>query len=214
MNKESLMVHLEHPFIIPKSLYYSIKYFTPIIVPWGTVIKRSRGATLVMKKNVKVGFFHTRIGEIGQVSFDKTILQLARNSKLVLEQRAKLGPGTRVLIGKGGEVSIGENTFIAGNSKLICLNKIVIGSNCAISWDVQIMDSDFHGFVENGSPTKPISIGNNVWIGSRATIFKGVTIGDGAVIAGCSVVTKDVPPNTMVAGNPAKVIREGISWSI
>lgn len=58
----------------------------------------------------------------------------------------------------------------------------------------------------------PIHIGNHVWIGARATILKGVTIGDGAVVAAGAVVNKDVPPNTLVGGVPARIIKENISW--
>ena len=79
--------------------------------------------------------------------------------------------------------------------------------------NVTIMDSDFHHIEsENHVMTKPVTIRDNVWIGNGATILKGVTIGEGSVIAAKSVVTRDVPPHTIVAGNPAKVIKEDISW--
>ncbi len=58
----------------------------------------------------------------------------------------------------------------------------------------------------------PIIIGDNVWVGTRAVILKGVTIGGGAIVAAGAVVTKDVPPRTIVGGNPAHVIRENASW--
>ena len=58
----------------------------------------------------------------------------------------------------------------------------------------------------------PVTIGDRVWIGCRATVLKGVTIGDGAVVAACSVVTRDVPPRALVAGNPARVVREDVTW--
>ena len=70
------------------------------------------------------------------------------------------------------------------------------------------MDSDMHSFYENNklkNKTSEIVIGDNVWIGARATILKGVTIGDGAVIASNSVVTKDVPAKCLVGGNPAVI---------
>ena len=72
------------------------------------------------------------------------------------------------------------------------------------------MDSDFHDIQEHSSEGKsaPIIIHDNVWIASRAMILKGVTIGEGAVISAGAVVTKDVPPYTMVGGVPAKVIKE------
>ena len=59
---------------------------------------------------------------------------------------------------------------------------------------------------------KPVRIGNHVWIGENSMVLKGVAIGDGAVVAASSVVTRDVPPRCLVAGAPAKVVREDIEW--
>lgn len=74
-----------------------------------------------------------------------------------------------------------------------------------------IVDSDFHGIPPDAraepSPSQPVHIGNNVWLGSRVMVLKGVTIGDNAVVAAGGVVTKDVPANTLAGGVPAKVLR-------
>lgn len=76
-----------------------------------------------------------------------------------------------------------------------------------------IRDSDNHSIKKEGyKKTKPIRIGNHVWIGLRATILKCVTIGDGAVIAAGAVVTKDVPPKSLVGGVPARVISTNVEW--
>ncbi|MBO7744922.1 hypothetical protein I8J29_12005 [Paenibacillus sp. MWE-103] len=75
------------------------------------------------------------------------------------------------------------------------------------------MDTDTHR-IEGMSETKPTVIGDRVWIGSKATILKGVTIGEGAVVAAGSLVSKDVAPYALVAGVPAKPIRENVSWEI
>ena len=76
-----------------------------------------------------------------------------------------------------------------------------------------IYDSDFHDLApktrhESSGASKPVFIGDNVWIGSRAIILKGVEIGDNAVVAAMSVVTRSVPSNSLAAGNPARVVRE------
>ncbi len=84
-----------------------------------------------------------------------------------------------------------------------------------MSWDVQVLDTDFHTIVRDGSPqasVAPVRIGDHVWIGTRAVVLKGVTIGDGAVIAAGAVVTADVPTGAVVAGVPARVVGRADSW--
>jgi acetyltransferase-like isoleucine patch superfamily enzyme len=95
---------------------------------------------------------------------------------------------------------------------LVCFQEIAIGRDVAIGPEVFIRDSDSHIITGSGrSSTEPIRIGDRVWIGARAVILKGVTIGDGAIVAAGSVVTKDVAPGTLVGGVPAKFIREA-TW--
>ncbi|CTR17353.1 acyltransferase [Escherichia coli] len=132
-----------------------------------------------------------------------------------------------------GVVTIGDNTFINKNTKIISVNRISIGSNVTISYGVIIYDHDSHSLdyrerqkdilkiLETRDPNNdienknwdcvkslPVIIGDNVWIGFQAAILKGVTIGEGAVVAARAVVTKDVPAWSVVAGNPAKVVKE------
>ena len=76
------------------------------------------------------------------------------------------------------------------------------------------MDRDYHKFMSDKEAYGEVKIGNNVWIGARAAILKGVTIGDGAVIGAGAVVTKDVPPRCLAAGNPAKIIKEDVYWNV
>ena len=74
-----------------------------------------------------------------------------------------------------------------------------------------IMDSDAHA-IKDENRSERVFIGNNVWIGTRVTILKGVTIGDGAVIAAGAVVTRDVPPQALAAGIPARIIKTDVHW--
>ncbi len=133
----------------------------------------------------------------------------------------------------GGEIMIGNHTYI-GNSTFISRSSITIGNNVTIAWGCTIYDHDSHSldyierrkdiddelrdirsgvsFIANKNwdcvNTKPIHIHDDAWIGMNCIILKGVTIGEGAIVGAGSVVTRDVPPWTLVAGNPAKVIKE------
>jgi len=107
-------------------------------------------------------------------------------------------------------IVIGHGTGIS-NSVLSCRELISIGSNTLIGAECLIVDTDFHGLPlgqKRPELCAPVIIGNNVFIGARCIVLKGVTIGDGAVIGAGSVVVKNIPPNSLAAGNPARVIRQ------
>jgi acetyltransferase-like isoleucine patch superfamily enzyme len=90
-------------------------------------------------------------------------------------------------------------------------DSITIGARCAISWDVQVLDTDYHELV-GSEPTRPVVIGDDVWIGARAVILKGVTIGDGAVVSAGAMVRENVPARALVGGVPARVLRSDVDW--
>ena len=116
------------------------------------------------------------------------------------------------------EIIIGSDCAIGAWNHITCTNKIVIGSELLTGKWVTISDNS-HGATDYESLQTPpakrniyskgsIIIGKNVWIGDKATILAGVTIGDGAVIAANSVVTKDIPPFSVVVGSPARIIQQ------
>ena len=120
--------------------------------------------------------------------------------------------GGSITVEPEAELILGSG-FINNNSKISCFQKIEIGEDVKISENVMIRDSDDHHIDRKGyEKTKPICIGNHVWIGMGAIILKGVNIGDGAVIGAGSVVNKDVPPHTLCVGCPARVVKENIEW--
>ncbi len=123
-----------------------------------------------------------------------------------------------------GRVAIGDRCFI-GASHLVAHTSIEIGDDVIISWGVTIVDHDSHSLrwdershdvrdwaLGRKDWTKvaiaPVKIEDRVWIGFGASVLKGVTLGSGSVIGARAVVTRDVPPNTVVAGNPARTVRQ------
>lgn len=112
----------------------------------------------------------------------------------------------------GAVLQIGENFAMTGGS-IIAAERVVIGDNVAVGANTVITDTDFHPLEAearrfDGKPasTSPVTIEDNVFIGMNCLILKGVTLGRGSVIGAGSVVTKDVPPDTKAAGNPARII--------
>ena len=139
--------------------------------------------------------------------------------RLAAGTTVRIGPGVLLahdvglhLRDRGAVLSIGEGSFVNHRSELIAHERVEIGRHCLLAWDVQVLDSDSHR-VDGLPHTAPVVIGDRVWIGCRATVLKGVTIGDGAVVAAGSVVTRDVPARALVAGNPARVVREEVTWT-
>ena len=114
-------------------------------------------------------------------------------------------------------ISVGGNTFIGNACTLSAATHISIGKHCLIAAEVRIHDNDGHPLDparrRRGEPicsaeSAEVSIEDNVWIGAQATIMKGVTIGENSVVATGAIVTQDVPADSIVAGNPARVVKE------
>ncbi len=112
--------------------------------------------------------------------------------------------GVRLEVGKGATLRIGNGTYLNRNTTVVANRHVEIGRDCKISWDVVIMDSDQHAYPETNRGEDAVVIENDVWIGCRCIILKGVRIGRGAIVAAGAVVTKNVPPFTVVGGVPAK----------
>lgn len=126
----------------------------------------------------------------------------------------KTGDGTVLLQARTptAVIEIGTRTSLSNNVSIIACTAVTLGEECLLGDGVSIMDSDFHRVEpacrrEPPENDAPVSIGRNVWLGSRVMVLKGVSIGDNSVIAAGSVVTRSIPANSLAAGNPARVIR-------
>ena len=123
------------------------------------------------------------------------------------------------------KISIGDNVFIGGNSLLDCALSIILENDVLVAYQCILADSDNHSLkasVRKGdlalwkkglhdwstTESAPIRICRGAWLGARVIILKGVTVGEGSIVGAGSVVTRDVPPWTVAAGNPAKIVKQ------
>ena len=137
----------------------------------------------------------------------KTIIRFPGN--LILGSSVHIGRDVTISTEIASAVlNIGNNSQISKGCSIDYTGDLIIGKNCTFSEEVMIQTHD-HGLNPHSQPTPlPLTIHDGVWIGTRATVLHQVsTIGENSIIAACSVVTKDVPDNVIVAGNPAKIIR-------
>jgi acetyltransferase-like isoleucine patch superfamily enzyme/coenzyme F420-reducing hydrogenase beta subunit len=142
----------------------------------------------------------------------ETRLLVEENATFQINKSFTMYAGSYIRVIKNGHLEI-NGGFINEGVEITCASKITIGEGATIARDVVIRDYDGHTIKElNYKIAKPITIGKHVWIGNRAMILKGVNIGDGAIIAAGAIVTKDVPAGVIVAGVPAKVLKENITW--
>jgi acetyltransferase-like isoleucine patch superfamily enzyme len=115
--------------------------------------------------------------------------------------------GVRLECWTGATLAIGDGTYLNRNTEIVAAKSVRIGRDCKIARDVIIMDTDQHALPGGELIARSVEVGDRVWIGARAIILKGVTVGHDAVIAAGAIVTRDVPPHAVVAGNPARVVR-------
>jgi acetyltransferase-like isoleucine patch superfamily enzyme len=206
-----------------KSIYFNFKYLPfrqairfPLFVSFRTRLIHA-GGTITIKDPLKTGMIRIGFGEVG--IFDKKYSRVMWEVKgdIVFEGSALFKFGSRVSVGKGAKLQIGNGFRISPDSSLVCFKKMTFGDNVRISWEVIIMDNDFHkiktldGQLLNNP--KEIVVGNHVWIGMRSTLLKGTILDDHIIVGSGSLLNRPIRgTHQIIAGNPARVIKEGICW--
>ena len=210
-----------------KTIYFNFHYFPftiavklPFLVYRRTQLSRM-GGKIIINVPIKRGIVKLGAQELGTQDsyYSRTIWEVSGH--LVINGAVGIGRGSRISVGKEATLTLGDRFVLTGNSTIICQKEISFGPGCLLSWDVLIMDTDFHPiYDENGciiNSPKAITIGSHVWIGCRNTILKGVSIGDDNVIAADSVITRDINDHHCVAGGHGKdvvIIKRGINWRV
>ncbi len=188
---------------------------------YGRMTMRSTKGTIVLDIGGQV---HPGMVKVGKndyyiaTSVQRTIWNI--RGTLVIQGNTRFMMGSYLLIADHATLTIGGDEQIFGtNVRILCFDRITLGKNVRMAWDIQIMDSSFHYIEmlekENRVPqlTEPMSIGDNIWVGNRTTISKGAQLAPWTVVASNSLVNKDFSgcePYCLLAGAPAKVKATGM----
>lgn len=186
-------------------------------------VKRGYPSNIIAFKGTKVSIDKSAEIELGSGRFlindnwcdvnpFPALFSMREHSKLIVHGSFSVYSNADISINENAVLEIGSG-FANHGARIHCFQNIRIGNQVYIGDDVAIRDSDGHEVIGSNKPMSlPIVIEDHVWIGARVTIVKGVTIGEGAIVAAGAVVTKDVPPHTMVAGVPARMVKNNVSW--
>ena len=186
-----------------------------------TIIKGNNNAVSIKSKR---HCFYVRIygdnnsidiGENSRLKYTQ-ITMMGDNNHIIAEDGSKLDGPCKITLEGNSTLYIGRNSGIRGVTFVAKDANITVGRNCMFSYDVIVRNNDSHkvldadGNITNGA--QDIVVGDHVWLCERSTILKGVTIGENSILAFGAVVTKDCPPNSVMAGNPARVVKQNITW--
>tara|TARA_Y100000031_G_C8124561_1_gene339851 strand:+ start:214 stop:855 length:642 start_codon:yes stop_codon:yes gene_type:complete len=165
-------------------------------------------ARILLKENSSIEF-----GSAWDLTgFSESTLKIDAGGTLKINGKFNFHTGAFVVVNRDATLEIGSG-YTNNSAEICCFKSIKIGNNVSISKGVIIRDSDNHTIDNNTKKTtQPIVIGNHVWIGLGAKILKGVTIGDGAIVAAGAVVNKDIPAKALVGGVPAKILKTNVEW--
>lgn len=161
------------------------------------IVRQELKAKWSLRKVDKVG---KRAIVLGNPVVDGSDMQVGDDFKVWSGHRT-------TLISGWGKLRFGDRVFVNVGTTIISVEEIIVGDDVAFANEVYVIDSDSHGVEGRPHRQAPIRIGDGCWIGARAMILPGVTLGNRVLVAAGAVVTRDVPDDSLVAGNPARVVR-------
>ncbi len=138
--------------------------------------------------------------------------RVSNNGSIIIGERVRIHSTTvpvELAANNGGRIEIGKGSFLNYGVSISAHELVRIGERCLLGTYVMILDNDWHEIEDHTKtpPSRPVTLEDNVWLGNRVMVLPGVTVGHDAVVGAGAVVVKDVPPRSVVVGNPARVVR-------
>ena len=206
-----------------KTLRFNFHYFPlrqavriPAYVYWNTSFVEM-GGNVHLNCPAKAGLLRIGPHAIG-IKDRKTRTLWQVMGGVEVDGSVHLGRGCKVCEEKGALLKIGEHFHVTGDTTIVCKKSVSFGKDCLLSWDVMVMDTDFHhiyGNCEEVNKPRSIAVGNHVWIGMGVTILKGVKICDDVVVSANSSITKNLDESHCVyggVGRGVEILKRDIDW--
>lgn len=210
-----------------KTIIFNFHYFPfrvavklPFFIYWRSDLYIMKGS-ISINAPITTGMVKFGVHSLGtrDTFYSRTMWDVS--GTLIIGGIANIGRGTKISIGKDGILNLGDNFTITGDSEIICQHNVSFGNGCLLSWNILIMDTDFHQIMDRSNSIinnpKAIRIGNHVWIGCRNTILKGSDIADNIIVSANSTITRKFSdPNCIIGGNGkyCHVIKTDVMWKI
>lgn len=207
-----------------KTVWFNIKVLPlnkaiklPFIISYNCKINNL--GKIILKNKIYPGMISIGVVRIEALETNEQKTILTNHGKIIFSGRTKFHPGTKICVTENAILSLGERNSFGANTKIVSQCAIIIGNDFRISWNGQILDTDFH-FLSKVSTgkiylrKKPITFGDNVFIGNSSSIGKGTNITTGSVISCHSKVSGDFSSEgnyLLIVGNPAKVVAKGFT---
>jgi acetyltransferase-like isoleucine patch superfamily enzyme len=188
---------------VAKSVVFNLNYFPfkiairfPVILHRGVKLKKLRGTVELNCAQIKPGLVHLGRSVYGFHTRHHLTIWEQRGGKVVFGENVCLGRGTFISVGYNGNLNFGDNVRFGGNSKIICRKSIHIGERTMVSWDAQIIDTDFHStlntiFKTRNRAESSITIGSHNWIGFGCTLLKGSITPDHCIVGANTSLKSD-----------------------
>lgn len=223
------MKYLKYLLSLPKTILFNFKVFPfevamklPVLIKYDVKTPKLRKNSIEINSSlsrfmIKINFLE---GSAGVNNGYKTsgFLQIGENGKIIFNGRARFDSGISIRVDKGNLV-FGDNFYSNKHCFFSCSEGITIGDNSLFGWNVNVRDSDGHGYIDLDNPgtktkaSEPVFIGNQTWIAANVDVLKGVSIPDGCIVGYNSCVSRKFEEeNSVIAGYPAKVLKKNIRW--